>query len=268
MRSSRIFSLLLFLGAINSNAQSVELSGKISAAVEVDGIHIINKTAGRFTVSNADGTFVIPAKLNDTILFSGISYHSKEIKISKFILTSKQLPVYLEELVNALDEVVVGKILTGDLSSDLANSGVKRDINFYDLGIPGYTGKPLTQTERRLKEAADLDFTMGGSMGGGGVGMSLNPIINGISGRTKKLKAHAKLERLDKCLDKVISNLSDILFNEAPLDESYRNEFFYFCSDDMQFEALCRMNDDLKTFEFLKEKLVRFKSNLQIETQE
>ena len=268
MKNNLSFILLLLFGVLNAFAQSVDINGKINAKDEVDGIHIINKTASRFTISNSNGEFVIPAKLNDTILFSGISYQPKEVVITKIIIDSKQLPVHLEELVNVLDEVVVGKILTGDLSSDISNSGVERDINFYDLGIPGFKGKPLTQSERRLKEASDLDLSVGGSMGGGGVGMSLNPIINGISGRTKKLKEHVRLEQMDKCLDKVKSNLSGFLFKEYELEESYRIEFFYFCSDDLQFESLCRMNDEFKTFEFLKEKLVSFKSNLQTKTQE
>ena len=268
MRNILVFSIFIILSVINTYAQSIEITGTISAAAEVDGIHIINKTADRFTISNANGSFLISAKLNDTILFSGISYHPKEIIISKLIITSKQLPVYLEELVNVLDEVVVGKILTGDLSSDLANSGVERAVDFFDLGIPGYTGKPLTQSERRLKEASDLDLSVGGSMGGGGVGMSLNPIMNAISGRTKKLKEHVKLERIDVCLNKVKSNLSDMLFEEYPLEERYRTEFFYFCSDDEQFASLCKINNDLRTFEFLVEKLVRFKLNSQPKPQE
>ena len=263
MRGILILSLLSLFCVINAHAQSINLNGKITAAVEVDGIHIINKTASRFTISNVDGTFVIPVTLNDTILFSGISYQPKEIIISKLIMASKQLYVSLEELVNVLDEVIVGKILTGDLRSDLANSGVERDINFFDLGVPGYTGKPLTQSERRLKEASDLDLSLGGSMGGGGVGMSLNPIINAISGRTKKLKEHVKLEQLENCLNKVKSNLSDILFAEYPLEENYRTEFFYFCSDDDQFASLCRINNDFEIFEFLVGKLMIFKSNLQ-----
>lgn len=268
MKNNLNFILLLLFGVLNGYAQSVDINGKINAKAEVDGIHVINKTASRFTISNSNGEFVIQAKLNDTILFSGISYQPKEVVVTKTIMASKQLPVYLEELVNVLDEVVVGKILTGDLNSDLANSGVEREINFYDLGIPGYKGKPLTQSERRLKEASDLDFSIGGAFTGGGVGMSLNPIINGISGRTKKLKEHVRLEQLDQCLAKVKSNLSEIFFKDYALDESYRTEFFYFCSDDAQFALLCRDNNDFKTFEFLKEKLIEFKSNMQTNTQE
>ena len=259
MRSNLIFILLLVFGVLNAYSQSVNIQGKISAADEVDGIHIINKTANRFAISNPDGSFIIPAKLNDTILFSGVSYQLKEVIATKLVIVSQLMSVHLEALVNALDEVVVGKLLTGDLNSDLANSDVQRDINFFDLGIPGYTGKPLTQSERRLKEASGLDLSLGGSMGGGGVGMSLNPIINGITGRTKKLKEQVKLEKLDDCLHKVKSNLSDMLFEEYPLDEIYRTEFFYFCSDDDQFYSLCRLNNNLRMFEFLVEQLLSFK---------
>lgn len=268
MKSNLIFILLLLFYSVCTHAQAVDINGKISAPDEVDGIHIINKTARKFTISNVDGGFIIPAKLNDTLLFSGISYQPKEIVVTRLHIASKQLFVYLDELVNVLDEVVVGKILTGDLSADLTNSGVERELNFFDLGIPGYTGKPLTQSERRLKEATGLDLTLGGSMGGGGVGMSLNPIINGITGRTKKLKGHVKLEQSDKCLSKVRSNLSDMLFEEYPLEESYRTQFFYFCSDDAQFEALCALADEFKMFEFLTGKLTLFKSNLHSKTPE
>ncbi|MBO3099520.1 hypothetical protein J4051_14660 [Gelidibacter sp. DF109] len=262
------FIILSLFFVINAHSQSVDIKGKINAPHEVDGIHIINKTANRFTISNNHGEFVIQAKLNDTILFSGISYQPKEIIITKLIIASKEFTVYLEELVNVLDEVLVGKILTGDLSSDIANSGVERDINFFDLGIPGFTGKPLTQSERRLKEASGLDLTLGGSTGGGGVGMSINPIINGISGRTKRLKEQVRLEKMDECITKIKSDLSDILFKFNGLDKDYRVEFFYYCADDPKFATLCAFNDDFKTLEFLKGKLISFKTNIQTKPEE
>ena len=39
------------------------------------------------------------------------------------------------------------------LPFDIKNNEVERPIDFYDIGIPGYTGKPKTQSERRLHEA-------------------------------------------------------------------------------------------------------------------
>ena len=252
MKNGLVFSLFLMLCAIKANAQSVNIHGKISAAAEVDGIHIINKTASRFTISNADGSFVIPAKLNDTILFSGISYQPKDIVVTKYMIASKQMNVYLEELVNALDEVVVGKVLTGDLMSDINNAELKRDLNFYDLGIPGYTGKLMSQSERRLYEATS---------GGGLVPIGL--IVNAITGRTKRLKEHIKLEKADDCLDQIKSKFSDDLFSDSDLEDDLKMEFFYYSQEDPKFEYLCKINNDMATFEFLKAKLEAFKTIVQ-----
>ncbi|MEO8773312.1 MAG: hypothetical protein ABI263_03965 [Gelidibacter sp.] len=252
MRDCLIFSLLLLVCLLNANAQSVELNGKINAAVEVDGIHIINKTASRFSISNAHGEFIIPAKLNDTILFSGISYQPKEIVVTKFMLSSKEMPVYLEELINALDEVVVGKILTGDLMSDITNAELKPNLDFYNLGIPGYTGKLKTQSERRLYEATS---------GGGLVPIGL--IVNAITGRTKRLKQHIKLEKADDCLDQMKSKFSEGLFSNYVLEEERKAEFFYYCQDDPEFEILCKTKNDMAIFEFLTIKLKAYKVILQ-----
>ena len=76
--------------------------------------------------------------------------------INDAVIASKNIFVNLKEQVNELDEVLVGKILTGDLASDLKNVEGDPPINFYDVGIPGYTGKIATQSERRLSEAGEF----------------------------------------------------------------------------------------------------------------
>lgn len=252
MRNNLIVLIFVVFGGMFANAQVVDIHGEITAISDVDGIHIMNKTSSRFTISDADGTFTIPAKLNDTILFSGISYQTKEIVVTNFIIASKQMPVYLEELVNALDEVVVGKILTGDLLSDIKNAQLTPELNFYNLGIPGYTGKLKSQTERRLYEASS----------GGGL-IPIFPIINAISGRTKRLKAQVKFEKLDDCVQRMKSKFSIDVFNNYDLEEGQKAEFFYYCQDDPQFENLCKNTNDMVVFEFLQSKLVTFMTILE-----
>lgn len=238
-----------------SYAQTVEVKGKVIVEDDdIEGIHIINITANKFTITQENGDFTIPATLNDTIIFSAIKYKPKKIVITNDILKSKILNVYLTELVNQLDEVIVGKVLTGDLMLDVENSDAKRDINFYDLGIPGYTGKPLTLSQNRLREA---------TTGGGFV--PLNPLLNYLSGRTKQLKNQVKTERLNECMDGIKSNLSELFFKYNELEETYRTEFFYYCIDDEEFSAICRVQNDIRTLEFLKSKLDSYRLNLQTE---
>lgn len=246
--------------------QTVDVKGQIIANAEVEGIHILNNTSNTFTVSNAKGEFSIPVKLHDTMVFSGVSYELKKVVVGQNLINSKSFTVYLTENINALDEVLVGTLVTGDLRLDLAHSRVERGINFYDLGISGYTGKPKTHSERRLYTAGDfkpihLLALLGGSL-------PLDPIFNAISGRTKLLKNRVRLENKIDCILRVKSHLSEMLFTAHPLEEHYRNEFFYFCADDVQFDTHCKINNDFKTLEFLKEKLVHFQSNLQTKFQE
>ena len=252
------FFILLALFFVDTvKAQTVDIKGKVVVDDdEIEGIHVINKTISRFTITDGEGGFTIPANLNDTIVFSAIKYKPLEVVVNSDIYKSKLLNVFLTELINELDEVVVGKVLTGNLLSDVENSEAKREINFYDLGIPGYTGKPYTQSERRLNEATT----------GGGI-VPLNPIINAISGRTKMLKNQVKLERLEECMDGIKSNLAETFFKYNELEESLRTEFFYYCSEDEDFESICQVKNDIRTLEFLKEKLVNYKHNLQLKKQ-
>ncbi|RKE98298.1 carboxypeptidase-like regulatory domain-containing protein [Ichthyenterobacterium magnum] len=250
MKRIRFYILVLFsFSSCIVNAQT-DVNGKVIASDEVEGIHIINKTANRFTITNERGEFVIPAKHSDTILVSGIKYQPKEIIVTHLQIQAKSITVYLTENINELDEVVVGKILTGDLLSDIENSDTKRDINFYDLGILGYTGKPKTQTERRLYEA---DHGKAISLfDGAPLKINFQKILNKISGRTKMLKNRVHFENQEKCMRSVISEFSELLFEADSLEEELRIDFFYFVSDDELFLGLCEASDDLKMLEFLQ----------------
>lgn len=232
--------------------QTHEISGKVLASANLYGIHIINKTAQKFTITNDDGEFQIPARLYDTIMVSGVQYKLHEFVVTDIIIQTKRVMVNLDDKVNELDQVVVGKILTGDLMSDIENSDVKRDINFYDVGIPGYTGRRMTITEQRIFEAKS----------GGGF-IPLNPIINWVSGRTKRLKNQLEREKLERAVQAVKSKYTNSLFESDSLEDTQHREFFYFSADDPKFMELYRLGNELKMLRFLQIKLEAFR--LQIE---
>ncbi|MGC1204848.1 MAG: hypothetical protein WA839_08175 [Flavobacteriaceae bacterium] len=251
LRTKYFVALIVLFFSKIITAQTLEISGKVSSKTDVENIHIINKTAKFFTVTNQTGNFNISGKLNDTIVFSSIQHKLTEVVITEDIILSKTIFVTLEEQINELDEVIVGKILTGDLNSDINNTEGDPPINFYDVGIPGYTGKIATQSERRLHEATS----------GGGF-IPLNPILNAISGRTKMLKEQVKLEEKDNLLHKIKTTLSKDFFIVYNLDERLRADFFYFCEEDPNFNLRCKNKSDIEIFEFLKEKLFEYKENL------
>jgi len=246
------------------NAQEIEINGKVIVDGEndVEGIHIINKTANKFTITGVNGTFIILAKLNDTILISGIKYKFKEVIIDDLIIQGKQMTIYLEENIYQLDEVLIGKFLTGDMRTDILNTNIKDEINFYDVGIPGFTGRPLTQSERKLFEAdsGKMVSVFQNSL----IGINIHKILNRISGRTKKLKQIVRIGAIEDCMSKAESEFSEAIFGELIIEENLKQDFFYFASDDPKFLELCKSNYAMEMYEFLVEKLLNYKDNLDV----
>lgn len=252
------FSLVALIFSLLLQAQRQEIKGKLIADDDVEGIHILNKTASKYTVSNEKGEFSIEAKATDTLFISSLIYNNKEIIISKEHEDSNSIEIKLDEKVSELDKVIVGKILTGSLQSDLENSDAKTEINFYDLGIPGNTKLPLTQNEKKLHDAD------GGSWGhlGLGFGVNFHKLLNNISGRTKKLKDIVELDDRDKCINRLRIDYESIIFENDTLPKNLRDEYFLFSQEDENFLNLCKKDNDIELLEFLQQKLKAYRENL------
>ncbi|NRD20893.1 hypothetical protein HNV08_12625 [Winogradskyella eckloniae] len=262
MKKIRIITFFTIILSLSLQAQSKELQGQLIANDDVDGLHIQNKSQAKYTISKSDGSFIIEAKATDTLVISGVRYKKQEYIITAAIVEQGMCNIYLTENVSELKEVVVGKILTGSLESDVENSDAKTEINFYDLGIPGYKGKPLTQNERKLHDAD----------GGGpiytGLGVNVHKLLNRVSGRTKKLKNIVELDNRDACSKRLQRDYESILFEKDTLTENLRIEYFLYCQEDEEFLNLCNANNELKLLEFLQIKLVAYRENRKSVTQD
>jgi hypothetical protein len=234
-------------------AQNIELSGQIISNGELEGIHVINKTSYRYATTNQNGRFSIEAKLSDSLYFSSIQYLPKIIVVSANQIKSKSITVTLSESINALDEVMIGTILTGDLDSDISNSDAERPIDFYDLGIPGYTGPRMNLAERRLFEADAGPLIIG-------LGLNFSKLLNMMSGRTKMLKKHVALDQNKQGVQRLKDIIGPLFFKTHQLEISRRTEFYYFCADAPDFKDRCLGRSEVEVLEYMEEKLKKFKA--------
>lgn len=241
-----VLCALFFFGL--ARAQLQNLKGKVIATGDVEGIHILNKTALKYTITDADGSFEVLVKVNDTITVSSLKYETKDVRITTAILNTANFVLYLTESITELDEIILGRILTGNLGSDLSNLNAKAPINFYDLGIPGYTGKHKTLSERKLAEA-----TTGGGF------IPLFPIINAITGRTKMLKKNIQLDKDIRCMQRLKDQYQDVLFTGEEFSKDFQNQFFNFIMDSETFQDTCAANNALNKVTFLQKELNAFK---------
>lgn len=237
---------------VTIHAQKVEISGQIISNGELEGIHVINKTSYRYATTDEKGFFIIEGKVSDSLYFSSIQYIPKTIVLTAKQINSNSVIVSLSESINALDEVTVGTILTGDLNSDITNSDAERPMDFYDLGIPGYTGPRLNLAERRLFEADAGPLVIG-------LGLNFSKFLNMISGRTKILKEQVKLDNDKKTIQRIKEVVGPIFFTTNVLKEDKRMEFYYFCADAPDFQQRCKDRSDVEILQFLGEKLKAFK---------
>ena len=157
---------------------------------------------------------------------------------------------------NELKEVVVTPYnLTGDLTKDIDRVTLEKDVSAEALNLPNAHRRIPTQSERKLQEASSMSMTAGGGLGGAGGGMSLNPIINAITGRTKMLKNRVKVDKTYAQTQQVQGFYADSLFVSTlkiPMDRI--EDFMYFCEVDEAFQTAVELGDKLQILDIMIQK--------------
>ncbi|TYB79276.1 peptidase associated/transthyretin-like domain-containing protein [Bizionia myxarmorum] len=226
-------------------SQTTELHGQVITDLEAENIHIINRTSQKFTITNATGFFTIPSKLHDTLIISSIQHELVSVIIDAEMLENKKFQIFLKPLINLLDEVVVGKVLSGNLMQDLQNVDCT-PMTALKAGIPSYQGKMPTQSERRLSYARS-----------GMIGM----IVNSLNGNIKRFKMQVQLEEKEELIHKIRAEQEENLFASFPLESNLRMEFWYFCAEGPDFLERCKNKNGVLVLQYLIEKLEVYKEN-------
>ncbi|XLS28346.1 hypothetical protein ACJD0Z_14200 [Flavobacteriaceae bacterium M23B6Z8] len=208
-------------------------------------IHVLNRSLGRFTITDQNGIFSIRARKNDTLVFSSVQFQRESIVVTAAIYEKGYMEVRLAYQVNELDEVTLRPHnLSGDLTKDLNQVDQDKIVTGVSLGLPNQYVKSRTQTERRIYEAKT----------GGGI-IPLNPILNAISGRTKRLKQQLKLERQSARNLVVMNNYERRIYSETfKIPDEYIEGFIIYCAQDPDFEKVRQRSDLLAMLEYLQEK--------------
>ncbi|NAY92473.1 hypothetical protein GTQ34_11130 [Muricauda sp. JGD-17] len=242
---------------MGQDIQSKELRGQvISSDGDVIGVVVQNISSKRAVITDIDGIFSINAQLNDTLVFSAVQYRRKVLPVNQVLWNTNFFTVRLEEFVNELREVVVKPYdLSGDLNQDLDKLTLEKDVSAEALNLPNADVKIITQSERKLQEASAMRVIGGGGVGGAGGAVSLNPLINAITGRTKMLKNRVKVDRKYARTQRVQEFYADSLFLtvlKIPMEKI--DDFMYFCEVDETFQNTVDSKDKLKIWDLMVQK--------------
>ena len=108
----------------------------------LENVNIVNLNQVIGTVSGVDGSFSVPAKVNDTLYFSYLGFKSLRVRVTNDLLRFGEIKVKMTELGIALEEVVVRPVqLTGYLEIDAKIIPVYDDYRYAIAGLStGYEG--------------------------------------------------------------------------------------------------------------------------------
>jgi len=241
-----VLSIILFFGLSLNGQSSKNIKGQVSAiGKDVTGIVVQNISSNKAVITDVDGKFSIQVSVNDTLVFSAVQFRRKVLPITSAVYNSSFLTVTLEEFVNELEEVVVRPFnLSGNLGTDLTGLKLAKDVSAEALQLPNAGVRVISQSERKLYEATS----------GGGL-VPLSPIINALTGRTKKLKNRVKLEGAYERTQRVQNFYVDSIFvRELKIPKEKIDNFMYYCEVDSTFQKTVDTHDKLKIWEFLRQK--------------
>jgi hypothetical protein len=224
-----------------------KLKGKIQSQIsDIEGVYVINKNTEAAVTTDKEGFFAIAAVEGDTLSFLATQYKEFKLVLTRSHLEKDFLLVNMEPAVNLLNEVVIRKY---------------DNINAVSLGIIPKGHKSYTQAERKLKTAGDFKPIMLLGLIGGS--MPLDPLINMINGRTKKLKKDLEVERKEFYLKKLEYMFDENHFvKKLGIPAIYVKGFQYFAVENNKFTKI--LNSGNKTvIEFLLGELaVKYKNNI------
>ena len=183
----------------NNNDKFIEGIVYNDNSYSIEGVHVLNITSNEATITNSEGNFKILVKLNDELIFSAIQFKRKKITMNQDIFDSLSITVYLEEFVNELDEVILNSSgLSGSLMNDLQNTGIVKDLNFDDIGIPGFTGirKEDIPSSSQLTKELLLAPLVGG--------IDIGRMYNWISGYYKEKRNFREFKNDYSLIDQII----------------------------------------------------------------
>ena len=230
---------MLFFLFNNANAQNGTLTflkGKVTGQLkDINEIYVLNLRSESSTNTDINGNFSLFVKIGDTLQFSGLQIIPKKVVLAENDLAKQLYVVAIETKINQLEEVKIIKY---------------ENINAVSLGILQRPAKVYTPAERKLRTAEELHWYSPLLIPLGG--MSVDGLINSISGRTAMLKKDVEIEKKELLLVKIENQFQYAFFTEIlKIPIEYVRGFWYYAIEDPKLvSALKTKNINMTKFIF------------------
>lgn len=215
------------------NGATYQIKGKVNADInDLEGINVENVESEKTTVTDKQGYFYINARVGETLVLSSVQLKKVYRIINESDLDKELIYILMTAKTVELKEVVIEK----------------SDINAVSLGIVSKNQKSYTPAERKLRTAEELHWYSPLLIPLGG--MSVDGMINSISGRTEMLKKEVIIEKNEKALETLEYLFEENYFIEKlKIPQEYVKAFQFYIIEDSAFaKAIKAKNKTLAQF--------------------
>lgn len=180
-----LFTILILLLSNFIFAQEKWIQGNIiidDSDDTAEGVYVTNLRTNHTTISNFTGTFLIQAKVNDTLKIQSDWYENRLIILRPNLFNKQTIVVHLAVQTIQLNTAYIGPKLTGILEKDVKN-GKKADVVtklYKSLGVNPDI-KPIKDTSSLKAGFLSGDITL--------TRLDIGRIYDVFSGKAKQRKA-------------------------------------------------------------------------------
>ncbi|RZJ53339.1 MAG: hypothetical protein EOO44_08850 [Flavobacterium sp.] len=228
-KSLHIVSFLFFIQfSFGQNNSSKTIRGQITKGESLlENVSVLNTATQEKIFSDQNGIFTILVNQDDVLVFSSLNLETIEYRIRSNDLKNELLNIKMTAKENKLKEVVVNN---------------NAHITAENLGIIPKGQKKYTPAERKLAVAGDFKpIMLLGLLGGS---MQLDPLLNKINGRTKRLKGEILLEQKEINIKKLGELFEDSYFVDyLKIPADYIKSFKFYLVENESVAALLKVND-------------------------
>ncbi|WP_312553621.1 hypothetical protein [Empedobacter brevis] len=180
-----LFTILILLFSSFIFAQEKWVQGNIiidDSDDTAEGVYVTNLRTNHTTISNFTGTFLIQAKVNDTLKIQSDWYENRLIILRSNLFNKQTIVVHLAVQTIQLNTAFIGQKLTGILEKDVKN-GKKTDVItklYKSLGVNPDI-KPIKDTSSLKAGLFSGDITL--------TRLDVGRLYDVFSGKAKQRKA-------------------------------------------------------------------------------
>jgi hypothetical protein len=254
--------LLLPLCLLSQDIERTIISGKVTAPMgeDIEGITIYNLSSQKGTVTSPEGLFELMVTENDRISVTALQFSTFIIIVDKGVIDKTRMGIYLNPVVNKLEEVIVRPYdLLGNVTADVnkiktANVVPQWDLSYESLEY-GYEFSADEMTSVKGNKAEEAYFNGPRFNGGDIIGLA------GLLFPKKKKKAFKDLNSdknfIARSLRQRFSN--DYLLSIFEIEEDQANDFIYYVEENGMQPSWLKEENEIRLLDFMYQKSKAYK---------